>query len=143
VKHGLARRPAPNARRPRLGQQAAWPILRVVGTISGAGGAPGASAAGRGDIAIGLLALAAFALVGHQVTAMLRDQRFGKIASDQKTDRGILRELNIHEAIRSGQLSSEDAAIVLSWDLPVDQLQQSQHSQGQSPGDPGIEPQRQ
>jgi hypothetical protein len=120
VKHGPVRRPAPHAGRPRQGQQAARPILRVIGTTSGAGGALGASAAGRSDIAIGLLALTALALVGHLAATMLRDQRFGKIASERETDPRVLRELNIREAIRSGQLTSEDAASVLIGNLPVE-----------------------
>jgi hypothetical protein len=138
MRYGLARRPAPHTERPRQGQQATWPILRVIGTTSGAGGAFAASAAGRNDIAIGLLALTAFALAGHLAAAILRDQRFGKIASERKADPGVLRELNIREAIRRGQLSSEDAAIVLIGDLPVEQLQQSQHRQDQSLADPAI-----
>jgi hypothetical protein len=84
----------------------------------------GASAAGQGNIAIGLLTLTTLALVGHLAAAMLRDQTFRKIASERKPDPRVLRELNIREAIRSGQLSSEDAASVLIRNLPVEQLQQ-------------------
>jgi hypothetical protein len=42
------------------------------------------------------------------------------IASKDKPDPGVLRELNIREAIRSGQLLSEDAASVLARTLPVE-----------------------
>jgi hypothetical protein len=113
-------------------------MMRVIGAASGAGGAFAASAAGRNDIAIGLLALTALTLAGHLTAAVLRDQRFGKIASEPKADPGVLRELNIREAIRSGQLSSRDAAIVLIKDLPAEQFQQSQHRQDQSLADPAI-----
>jgi hypothetical protein len=50
---------------------------------------------------------------------MLRDQAFRKIASERESDPRVLRELNIREAIRSGQLSSEDAASVFIRNLPV------------------------
>ena len=113
-------------------------MMRVIGAASGAGGAFAASAAGRNDIAIGLLALTALTLAGHLTAAVLRDQRFGKIASEPKADPGVLRELNIREAIRSGQLSSRDAAIVLIKDLPAEQFQQVQHRQDQPLADPAI-----
>jgi hypothetical protein len=75
--------------------------------------------AGRSDIAIGLLALTALALAGDHAAAMLRDRPFRKIAGKEKPDPEVLRELNIREAIRSGQLSSEDAASVLARTLPA------------------------
>jgi hypothetical protein len=143
MRHGPARSPAPPAGQPCQGQQTTRPILRVIGTASGTVSAFGASLAGRDDIAIGLLTLIALALVGDLTAAMLRDRAFRKIASEGNAVPEVLRELNIREAIRSGQLSSEDAAIVLVGDLPVEQLQQSQQRQDQSPADPGAAPQRQ
>ena len=118
-------------------------MMRVIGAASGAGGAFAASAAGRNDIATGLLALTALTLAGHLTAAVLRDQRFGKIASEPKADPGVLRELNIREAIRSGQLSSKDAANVLTGILPAERLQQSPDWQDQPLADPGAAPQRQ
>jgi hypothetical protein len=56
---------------------------------------------------------------------MLRDQTFRKIASKAKPNPRVLRELNIREAIRSGQLSAEDAVNLLTRNLPVEQLKQS------------------
>jgi hypothetical protein len=88
--------------------------MRVIGTAGGAVGAAGASVEGRSDIAIGLLALPSLALAGNFAAAMLRDRAFRKIASKEKPDPEVLREFNIREAIRSGQLSSEDAASVLA-----------------------------
>lgn len=107
----FARRPAPHAKWPRTGRYAAHPILRIIGAT---GGALGASVAGRDDIAIGLLGLTTLTLVIHLIAAILRDQRFEKIASKPRPNPQILRELNIREAIRSGQLSSGDAASVLA-----------------------------
>lgn len=115
-----ARCPAPPAGQPLRRQHAARHILRVIGAAGGAVGAAGASAAGRSDIAIGLLALTVLAFAGDLAAAMLRDRAFRKIASKDKPDLEVLRELNIREAIRSGQLSSEDAASVLTRILPVD-----------------------
>jgi hypothetical protein len=143
MRHGPARSPAPPAGQPCQGHQTGRPILRVIGTASGTVSAFGASLAGRNDIAIGLLTLTALALVGDLTAAMLRDRAFRKIASEGNAAPGVLRELNIREAIRSGQLSSEGAAIVLVGDLPVEQLQQSQRRQDQFPADPVAAPQRQ
>jgi hypothetical protein len=120
MKRRSARCPVPPAGHPRRRQQAPRPILRVIGTGGGAVGATGASVAGRSDIAIGLLALTTLALAGDLAAAMLRDRAFRKIASKEKPDPEVLRELNIREAIRSGQLSSEDAASVLARTLPVE-----------------------
>ena len=90
------------------------PILRIVGVIiSGAGSAMGASVAGQGGIAIGVLALTGLALLGDLLAAMLRDHTFNRIAIDSNRDARVLRDLNIREAIRSGQLTSRDAASLL------------------------------
>lgn len=120
MRHPPAHCSAPPVGRPWRRQQAARHIPRVIGAAGGAVGAAGASAAGRSDIAIGLLALTALALAGDLAAAMLRDRAFRKIASKDKPDPEVLRELNIREAIRSGQLSSEDAASVLARTLPVE-----------------------
>lgn len=120
MRHELDRRPAPDARRPRREYQAARPILRAAGAASGA---LGASVAGQSDIAIGLLVLTALALAGDLAAAILRDQTFRTLAGQGKPDPQVLRELSIREAIRTGQLSSEDAATVLVGDPPAGQSQ--------------------
>jgi hypothetical protein len=121
MRYGPARCPAPPVGQPCHGQPAARPILRVIGTASGAVSAVGTSLAGRNNIAIGLLALTALALAGDLAAAMLRDRAFRKIASKGNADLEVLRELNIREAIRSGQLSSEGAASVLARKVPIGQ----------------------
>jgi hypothetical protein len=85
----------------------------MAGIITSAGSALGASAAGQVDIAVGVLALTALALAGDLLAAALRDETFRRIATKPKPELGVLRELNIREAIRSGHLSSEDAANLL------------------------------
>jgi hypothetical protein len=143
VKHGPARLPAPHTERPRQARQATWPVPQAIGAASGTGGALVAAAAGHGDTAIGLLTLTVLALACHLTAAMLRDHAFRQDASKPEPNPEVLREHNIREAIRSGQLSSEDIARVLTRDLPGEQLRQSQHRQDQSPAGPGITPWRQ
>jgi hypothetical protein len=93
-------------------------IPRVVGVISGAGSALGASAAGHDNIAIGVLVLTGLALLGDLLAAILRDHTFKRIAFESNPDARVLRELNIREAIRTGQLTSHDAANLLNNEPP-------------------------
>jgi hypothetical protein len=86
----------------------------MAGIITSTVGALGASAAGQVDMAVGVFALTALALIGDLLAAALRDQMFRRVATKPRPDPCVLRELNIREAIRSGQLSSGDTANLLS-----------------------------
>jgi hypothetical protein len=97
----------------RIGSQALRPVLRVIGIIGGVGGALGASVAGQGTIALGALVMTSLGLLLDLLSAMLRDRTFRWIATKPNPDARVLRELNIREAIRTGQLTSRDATSLL------------------------------
>jgi hypothetical protein len=89
------------------------PVLQA-GTVAGGGvGALGASITGHGGLAACTLAVAALAVIGELWIAKRRDDLLRRVATRPKTDPVVLRELSVYEAVRTGLLSSQDAAALL------------------------------
>jgi hypothetical protein len=89
------------------------PVMRGVTLLGGALGTTGASLSGHQIVAIGTLLVTA-AIIGAELwIAKRRDDVFSKIAMKPKVDPAVLRALTVHEAVRSGLLSSEDTVRIL------------------------------
>lgn len=92
------------------------PMLGGIMLLSGALGTTGASLTGHQIIAIATLAVTVIAVAGEQWIAKRRDDLFRRMADDRAADPAVLRALTIHEAVRSGLLSSEDTVRLLRDD---------------------------
>jgi hypothetical protein len=88
-------------------------VLRGATLAGGVLGTTGASLSGHQVIAISTLLVAAAIIAWEQWIAKRRDDLFGRLVSRRDIDPDILRALTVHEAVRSGLLSSEDAARLL------------------------------
>jgi hypothetical protein len=89
--------------------------------LSGALGTIGTSLTGHQDLAAGTLAVTALAIAAELWMAKRRDDQFRKVATTLKAGPPVLRALIIYEAVRSRQLTSEDAARLLE-NYPDDRL---------------------
>lgn len=101
----------------RAGKQRVFrPMLGGIMLLSGALGMTGASLSGHQIIAITTLAVTSVAIAGEQWIAKRRDDLFSRIAGERAADPALLRALTVHEAVRSGLLSSEDTVRLLRDD---------------------------
>lgn len=87
--------------------------LRGVTVVGGVLGMTGASLSGHQIIAISTLLVTTAIIAVELWIAKRRDDLFSKLVSRRDVDPDILRALTVHEAVRSGILSSEDAAELL------------------------------
>lgn len=89
------------------------PLLRGVTLLGGTLGAAGASLSGHQLIAISTLLVTASIVVWELWIAKRRDDLFSKIAMQYEVDPAVLHALTVHEAVRSGFLTSEDTVRLL------------------------------
>jgi hypothetical protein len=89
------------------------PALRCATLLGGALGATGASLSGHQIIAISTLLVTAAIIAFELWIAKRRDDVFRKVVMRREVDPAVLRALTVHEAVRSGLLSSEDAMRLL------------------------------
>jgi hypothetical protein len=88
-------------------------VLRGVTLVGGVLGTTGASLSGHQIIAISTLLVTAAIIAVELWIAKRRDDLFGKLVSRSDVDPDVLRAVIVHEAVRSGLLSSQDAAKLL------------------------------
>jgi hypothetical protein len=99
--------------RPIKSSISSWPTRLVLGGA----GTVGAALTGHDALALSTLLVTALTVTGGLLLGKRRDDLFGKIATSGKVDSGVLREINIRDAILSGRLSSEDTVRLLRADL--------------------------
>lgn len=89
------------------------PVTRYVTLLGGALATTGASLSGHQIIAMSTLLVTAAIVGAEQWIAKRRDDAFNKVATQPKADPAVLHALTVHEAVRSGRLSSEDTVRLL------------------------------
>jgi hypothetical protein len=89
------------------------PVLRCVALLGGALGASGASLSGHQIVAVSTLLVTAAIIAAETWIAKRRDDAFNKVVMQREVDLAVLRALTVHEAVRSGLLSSEDTVRLL------------------------------
>jgi hypothetical protein len=89
------------------------PVMRCVTLVGGALGTTGASLSGHQLVAISTLLVTAAIIVLELWIAKRRDDVFSKVATKAEADVAVLRAITVHEAVRSGLLSSEDTVRIL------------------------------
>lgn len=101
------------------------PVLRGVTLLGGTLGTTGASLSGHQLIAISTLLVTASIIVCELWIAKRRDDLFNKVAMQREVDPAVLHALTVHEAVRSGFLTSKDTVRLLKaepdgQDHPID-----------------------
>lgn len=89
------------------------PVLRGVTLFGGALGTTGAALAGHQVVAVGTLLVTAVIIIAELWIAKRRDDVFSKVAQRRDADPAVLRVLIVHQAVRSGRLSSGDTVRLL------------------------------
>jgi hypothetical protein len=92
------------------------PVLRCVTLLGGALGSTGASLGGHQIIAISTLLVTAAIIAADLWIGKRRDDVFKKVVMQPEVNPAVLRALTVHEAVRSGLLSSEDTVRLLRGD---------------------------
>jgi hypothetical protein len=89
------------------------PVLRCVALVGGALGTTCAYLSGHQIIAIGTLLVPAAIIAFDLWIAKRRDDAFSEAAARNGVDLAVLHALTVHEAVRSGLLSSADTVRIL------------------------------
>jgi hypothetical protein len=89
------------------------PVPRGAVFLGGTAGAGGAWLTGHGVIAVSTLLVTAVIIVAELWITKRRDDLFRMVATQRNPDPEVLRAVTAYEAVRSGLLSSEDAARLL------------------------------
>jgi len=89
------------------------PLFRYVTILGGALGTTGASLSGHQLVAMSTLLVTGVIIAGELWITKRRDDLFNKVVLQREVDPAVLRALTVHEAVRSGLLSSRDTVRLL------------------------------